>query len=74
MSLEEFAQSHGLDPNWIELRIRCNQIVGQPDFWYRKDLRDSARELAVEASDILKAAHSGPFSGSVGQNGVNRLL
>ncbi len=56
MSLEDFAQSHHLEPRWIELRSQCNHIVGQPDFWYRKDLRDSARELAVQASNILAAS------------------
>lgn len=59
MTLEEFAQLHGLGLAWIELRHECNRIVAQPDFWYRKELRDSARELAVKASDLLAAAKKG---------------
>lgn len=56
MTLEDFAESHHLDPTWIELRRQCNHIVKQPDFWYRKELRDAARELAVKASNILADA------------------
>jgi len=37
MSLEDFAQSHHLDRRWIELRSQSNHIVGQPDFWCRKN-------------------------------------
>ncbi|MGH9588082.1 MAG: hypothetical protein ACRD3F_14100 [Acidobacteriaceae bacterium] len=55
MSLEEFARMNHLDSTWVELRCKCNQIVARPDFWYRGDLRDAARELAVRASDILTA-------------------
>jgi len=56
MSLEEFAQIHHLDSSWIDLRHQCDQIVGRPDFWYRKELQSVARELAVKASDMLAAA------------------
>lgn len=54
-SLEDFARIRHLSPTWIDLRRQCNRIVEQSDFWYRKDLQDRARELAVKASDILTA-------------------
>lgn len=56
MSLEEFARIHNLDPNWVELRQKCNSIAGRADFWYRKEPQNAARELAVTASDMLAAA------------------
>lgn len=56
MSLEEFAEIHQLSSNWIELRQQCNLLVARPDYWYRKDLQDQAREFAAKASDILTAA------------------
>jgi hypothetical protein len=56
MTLEEFAQIHGLNEEWLKLRRECNEVVAQPDFWYREDLKNRAREIAVKASDILKAA------------------
>jgi hypothetical protein len=52
-TLEEFASTHQLPPRWLEVRRDCNQFVERADFWYRVDLRDAARRLAVEASDIL---------------------
>lgn len=55
-TLEEFAIKHQLPPPWLELRKACNQFVERADFWYRVDLRDAARRLAVEASDILHLA------------------
>lgn len=55
MSLEEFAQIHHLNSDWIELRQQCNRIVARPDYWYRKDLQDQAREFAVNASNVLSA-------------------
>lgn len=58
MSLEDFARIHHLPAAWLNLRLECNQIVARPDFWYRRELRDSARELAVAASEILTAATS----------------
>lgn len=56
MSLEEFARTRQLDQAWLDLRLECNQIVASPDYWYRKELQDVAREFAVKASDILAAA------------------
>jgi hypothetical protein len=55
-TLEEFACKHRLPQRWMELREECNRLVARPDFWYRADVRDEARQLAVEASDILSAA------------------
>lgn len=59
MSLEEFARIHHLESSWINFRRACNQLVARSDYWYRKDLQDNARELAVKASDILTAAIKG---------------
>ncbi len=56
MSLEEFARIHNLDPTWLELRRECDRIVARPDFWYRRELQNAARDLAVKASDMLAAA------------------
>lgn len=53
MSLEEFARTHLLDSHWLNLRLECNRIVARPDFWYRRELQDAARQLAVAASNIL---------------------
>ena len=53
MTLEMFAQAHNLPPRWLELRRRCEDMVRQPDFWYRTDLRQQASALAIQASDIL---------------------
>jgi hypothetical protein len=59
MTLEEFAEIHGLEEEWLELRRECNEVVGQPDFWYREDLKNRAREIAVQASDMLKGTAKG---------------
>lgn len=59
MTLEEFSQIHHLSREWVDLRSECNRIVGQPDYWYRRDLQESARELAVKASEILAASNRG---------------
>jgi hypothetical protein len=53
MTLEAFAQAHNLLPRWLELRRQCEDMVRQPDFWYRTDLRQQASALAIQASDIL---------------------
>jgi hypothetical protein len=53
MTLEAFAQAHNLPRRWLELRRRCEDMVRQPDFWYRTDLRQQASDLAIQASDIL---------------------
>lgn len=53
MSLEEFAVLHRLDSDWIDLRFECSRITARPDYWYRKELQNTAREFAMEASDIL---------------------
>jgi hypothetical protein len=58
MTLEAFAQAHNLPPIWLELRRRCEDMVRQPDFWYRADLRQKAGELAIQASDILDSTLS----------------
>jgi hypothetical protein len=55
-SVEEFASTHQLPARWLELRKICNRLVARADFWYRPDLRNEARQLAVEASDILHLA------------------
>jgi hypothetical protein len=55
-TIEEFASSHQLPARWLELRQICNRLVARADFWYRPDLRNEARQLAVEASDILHLA------------------
>ena len=52
-TIEEFASEHQLPLRWVELRNTCNRLVERADFWYRADLRNAARPLAVEASDIL---------------------
>lgn len=56
MTLEEFARIHHLDQTWLDLRLKCNEIVALPDYSYRKELQDAAREFAVKASDLLAAA------------------
>src|ERR1019366_3948970 len=55
-TIEEFAGKHQLPARWLELRQICNRLVARADFWYRPDLRNEARQLAVEASDILHLA------------------
>ena len=54
MSLEEFAQVHGLPEKWLLLRRRGEILVRDPQFWSRPDLQEAARKLATEASDILR--------------------
>ena len=51
---EEFARKRRLPGRWLELREASNQLVVQPDFWYRPDLRRKAQQLAVSASEILQ--------------------
>ena len=53
MTLEAFAQAHNLPHRWLELRRQCEDMVRQPDFWYRTDLRQQVSDLAIRASDIL---------------------
>lgn len=55
MSMEEFAQIHGLPPQWLTLRSQCAALVDRPEFWYKTDLQNEARLLATEASNILQA-------------------
>lgn len=52
-SVERFAAEYKLPPRWIELKRQMNLLVGKPDFWYQDELRDRARVLAGEASEIL---------------------
>lgn len=52
-SVEKFSAAHNLPPRWLELKEALRVLVGQPDFWYRGDLRDMARAMAGEASEIL---------------------
>lgn len=59
MSLEEFARLNQLPLRWLLLRQECNVLVGDPRFWYRRDLQDQARKLATEASEILRVNSSG---------------
>lgn len=53
MTLEAFARAHNLPSRWLDLREACECIVRQPEFWYRHDLQEQAKKLAVEASEIL---------------------
>jgi hypothetical protein len=53
MTLEAFARAHKLPPRWLDLRKACESIVRRPDFWYRRDLQERAKKLAVEASEML---------------------
>ena len=53
MTLEAFARAHKLPPCWLDLREGCESIVRRPEYWYRHDLQERAKELAVEASEIL---------------------
>ena len=55
-TIEEFASKHQLPARRLELRQICNRLVARADFWYCPDLRNEARQLAVEASDILHLA------------------
>ncbi len=55
MSLEEFASVHPLPERWLSLRRECEALVCNPQYWYRPDLQNAARVLAVDASDILHA-------------------
>jgi len=56
MTLEAFAQARNLPHRWLELRRRCEDMVRQPDFWYRTDLRQQASSLAIRASNILDSS------------------
>ena len=53
-TIEEFASAHQLPLRWVELRKACDRLAARPGFWYRKDLQNEARLLAVEASDIFR--------------------
>ena len=53
VTLHEYAEVHGLPQHWLELRQKCEELVRRSDFWYRPELKDDARRLAVEASDVL---------------------
>lgn len=53
MTLYEYAQAHGLPQHWLVLRRKCEELVRRLDFWYRPELKDDARRLAVQASDVL---------------------
>ncbi len=59
MTLEEFAKSHDLPERWLSLRKECEALVSHPQYWYRSDMQNVARILAVEASDILHARLKG---------------
>lgn len=54
VSLEQFAQMHGLPERWLSLRRRCETLARYPQFWSRPDLQEAARKLATEASEILR--------------------
>ncbi len=58
VTVHEYAQAHGLPPHWLELRRECDELVRRSDFWYRPELKDDARRLAVEASDLLASVIS----------------
>ncbi len=55
MTLEEFARAYQLPERWISLRRKCEALTSDLNYWYRADMKNSARILAVEASDILHA-------------------
>lgn len=55
-TLEQFAEAHNLPLRWLELRRGCESIVRDPQFWSRQDLQTKARELAVQASELLSRA------------------
>ncbi len=55
MTLEEFARAHELPERWISLRCQCEALTSNPNYWYRPDMQNTARILALEASDILHA-------------------
>ncbi len=55
MTLEEFARAHRLSERWLSLRHECEALVSDPEYWYRRDMQNAARVLALEASDILHA-------------------
>jgi hypothetical protein len=73
-TIEEFAIAHQLPSRWVELRKDCSQLAGRADFWYRADLRDAARQLAVEASDILHSSHKRRSQSAPGETPRNFLL
>jgi hypothetical protein len=54
MSLEQFAEVHGLPARWLSLRRRGEALARHPQFWSRPELQEAARKLAMEASDILR--------------------
>ena len=56
MTLHEYAKAQGLPQHWLDLRQKCEDLVRLSDFWYRPELKDEARRLAVEASDLLTSA------------------
>jgi len=53
MTLQEFAKAHELPERWLSLRRECEALVSHLQYWYRPDMQNAARILAVEASDIL---------------------
>lgn len=55
MTLEKFADTHQLPQRWLDLRRECENLVKRSEFWYRPELKDEARRLATQASDILSA-------------------
>ncbi len=55
MTLEYFAKAHDLPERWLSLRRECEALVSHFQYWYRSDMQNAARILAVEASDILHA-------------------
>lgn len=59
MTLEEFANVLGLPERWLLLRRECEALVCLPQYWYRPEMQNAARMLAVEASDILHARLKG---------------
>ncbi len=59
MTLEEFAKVHQLPERWLLLRYECEALTSNPNYWYRPDMQNTARILAVEASDIFHARLAG---------------
>jgi hypothetical protein len=54
MSLEQFAEVHGLPGRWLLLWRCCETLARHPQFWCRPDLQHAAQKIATEASDILR--------------------
>lgn len=55
MTLEQFTRAHQLPERWLSLRRKCEELVDDPQYWYRPDMQNAVRTLASDASDMLLA-------------------